>query len=825
MHSFSQQLKQVLRRLRLSPLFTTITLITLAAGIGANTLVFSVIEGVLLKPLPYSEPDRLVGVWHTAPGIQIKDLNMAPSHYFVYREQGNSFQDVALYQGDSLSVTGLKEPEQVDGLDVTEGLLPLLGVAPVAGRLFSAEDARPNAQKTIMLGYGYWASKFGGDPSVVGRTIVADGEPRLIVGVLPRSFHFPFLGYHDPSIVALYQFDRSKLKLGDYSFDGLARLKPGVTLEQANADVARMLPIVMNSFPAPEGFSIKLFENAHIAPQIRPLKQDVVGDIGNVLWVVMGSIGLVMLIVCANVANLLLVRVESRRQELALRAALGAGRGRIAGELFLESAILGFIGSIIGLGLAYAGLRILVSVAPENLPRIHEIGIDGPVLLFTLAVTLIASALFACIPILKYAGVRLSTGIREGGRALSSSREQLRARNVLVVVQVALALVLLICSGLMIRTFRAMTKVNAGFTNAAEVQTFHIAIPDTQIKSDEAALRMEQEIQNRLAAIPGTTAVAIDTAVPMGGNQSNDPVFVEGRSYAEGEFPALRRFKFVSPGTFSTLGIPFITGRDYTWDDIYQYHPVTIVSENTARELFQDPQNAIGKRIRVGTTDDWREIVGVVGNVYDDGLSVKPPTSIYWPLIMKKFEGQDATMRRYVAYVIRNPRAGSENLMKDVRAAVWAVNPNLPLADVHTLQFFYDRSLARTTFTLIMIGIAGSMALLLGVVGLYGVIAYSVSQRTREIGIRMALGAQSKVLTNMFVRHGLILTGIGVACGLVAAFILMRFMATILFGVSPVDPLTYIAVSAGLASTAFLASYVPSRRAATVDPVDALRAE
>ena len=825
MHSFSQQLKQVLRRLRLSPLFTTITLITLAAGIGANTLVFSVIEGVLLKPLPYSEPDRLVGVWHTAPGIQIKDLNMAPSHYFVYREQGNSFQDVALYQGDSLSVTGLKEPEQVDGLDVTEGLLPLLGVAPVAGRLFSAEDARPNAQKTIMLGYGYWTSKFGGDPSVVGRTIVADGEPRLVVGVLPRSFHFPFLGYRDPSIVALYQFDRSKLKLGDYSFDGLARLKPGVTLEQANADVARMLPIVMNSFPAPEGFSIKLFENAHIAPQIRPLKQDVVGDIGNVLWVVMGSIGLVMLIVCANVANLLLVRVESRRQELALRAALGAGRGRIAGELFLESAILGFIGSIIGLGLAYAGLRILVSVAPENLPRIHEIGIDGPVLLFTLAVTLIASALFACIPILKYAGVRLSTGIREGGRALSSSREQLRARNVLVVVQVALALVLLICSGLMIRTFRAMTKVNAGFTNAAEVQTFHIAIPDTQIKSDEAALRMEQEIQNRLAAIPGTTAVAIDTAVPMGGNQSNDPVFVEGRSYAEGEFPALRRFKFVSPGTFSTLGIPFITGRDYTWDDIYQYHPVTIVSENTARELFQDPQNAIGKRIRVGTTDDWREIVGVVGNVYDDGLSVKPPTSIYWPLIMKKFEGQDATMRRYVAYVIRNPRAGSENLMKDVRAAVWAVNPNLPLADVHTLQFFYDRSLARTTFTLIMIGIAGSMALLLGVVGLYGVIAYSVSQRTREIGIRMALGAQSKVLTNMFVRHGLILTGIGVSCGLVAAFILMRFMATILFGVSPVDPLTYIAVSAGLASTAFLASYVPSRRAATVDPVDALRAE
>jgi predicted permease len=823
MQSFLQQLKQVLRRLRLSPLFTTITLITLAAGIGANTLVFSVVEGVLLKPLPYPDSSRLVGVWHTAPGIQIKDLNMAPSHYFIYREQGQTFQDVAMYQGDSLSVTGVNEPEQVDALDVTETLFPMLGVAPVAGRLFSAEDAQPNAPKTAMISYGYWMSKFGGDRSLVGRTILTDGDSRLVVGILPRSFHF--LYFRDVAVVIPFQFDRSKMKLGNYSYNGLARLKPGVTLDQANADVARMLPIVMNSFPAPEGFSIKLFENAHIAPQVRPLKQDVVGDIGNVLWVVMGSIGLVMLIVCANVANLLLVRVEGRRQELALRAALGAGRGRIAGELFLESAILGLIGSAVGLVLAYIGLRILVSVAPENLPRIHEIGIDGPVLLFTFVVTLIASALFACIPIFKYAGVRLSTGIREGGRALSASREQHRARNVLVVVQVALALVLLICSGLMIRTFHALTKVNPGFTNAEQLQTFHIMIPEAQVKNDEAVLRMDQEIQNRIAAIPGTSSVALDTAVPMGGNTSNDPVLVEGRSYAEGEFPALRRFKFITPGTFSTLGIPMIAGRDYTWDDLYQNHLVTIVSENTARELFQDPQNAIGKRIRVATVDPFREIIGVVGNVYDDGVTEKAPTSVYWPLMMKKFEGQDNELRRFVAFVVRNPHAGSENFMKDVRAAVWAVNPNLPLSDVHTIQFFYDRSLARTTFTLIMIGVAGSMALLLGVVGLYGVIAYSVSQRKREIGIRMALGAQTKVLTNMFVRHGLILTGIGVACGLVAALILMRFMASILFGVSPIDPLTYIAVSAGLALTALVASYVPSRRAAAVDPVDALRAE
>ncbi len=823
METFLQQLRQVLRRLRLSPLFTAITLITLAAGIGANTLVFSVIEGVLLKPLPYPQPARLVGVWHTAAGLHTDDLNMSPSNYFVYREQNQTFQDVALYQGDSVSVTGVGEPEQVDALKVTDGLLPLLGVAPVAGRLFSPEDDLPNRPKTAILGYGYWIRKFGGDPSVIGRTLITDGDSRLIVGVLPRSFHF--LDYRDPNVFTPFQFERAKVNLGNFSYEGLARLKPGATIEQANVDVARMLLIVKDTFPVPPGFNLKLFEDARIGPNVRPLKQDVVGDMGDVLWIVMGSIGLVLLIVCANVANLLLVRVEGRRQELALRAALGAGRGRIAGELFLESAILGLLGSVIGLAIAFVGLRVLVAVAPEGLPRIHELGLDGPVLLFTFFVSLLASALFACIPILKYAGVRLSTGIREGGRALSQSREQHRARNALVVVQVALALVLLICSGLMIRTFRALTKVNPGFAAPAQLQTFRISIPGTHVKDPESAIRMENEIVRRIAAIPGAASVAIDTKLPMTGQGWQDPVLIEGQSYAEGQFPPLRRFKFVSPGLFAAMGIPLIAGRDLTWDDTYKKLPVALISENMAREVFGEARNALGKRIRVATKDDWREIVGVVGDVHDDGVNQKPTTSVYWPLLMQHFEGDDTSVRREITVVVRTQRAGSENFMKDVREAVWAVDPNLPLADVHTLQYFYQKSMARTSFTLIMIGVAGSMALLLGVVGLYGVIAYSVSQRTREIGIRLALGAQRQVLTGMFVRHGLLLTGIGVACGLIAAAILMRFMSTLLFGVKPFDPVTYGVVSLGLAATALLASYLPSRRAAAVDPVDALRSE
>jgi predicted permease len=823
MGAFGNQLRQALRRLRLAPLFTVITLITLAVGVGANTVVFSVLEGVLLKPLPYPGAESLVGVWHTAPGIQIKDLNMAPSNYFIYREQNHTLQDVGLYNGDSVSVTGTGEPEQVDVLNVTDGTLPLLGVAPALGRYFSRDDDSPNRPKTVMLGYAYWRSKFGADPSVIGRTLVVDGSGRLIIGVLPRDFHF--LDWQDPALFIPFQFDRNTTHLGSFSYEGLARLKPGATLDQANADIARMLPIVEHSFPVPPGFSLKLFEDAHIGPNIRPLKQDVVGDVGNMLWVVMGSIGLVMLIVCANVASLLLVRTEGRRQELALRAALGATRTRIAADLLLESVILGLAGCLIGLALSYAALRTLVAVAPAGLPRIHEVGINGRVLLFTLLVSLLASALFGCIPIFKYAGVRPNTGIRAGGRALSQGREQHRARAVLVVVQVSLALVLLICSGLMIRTFRALTSMNPGFYGPAQLQTFRISIPDTHVKEPEQVVRMENAILQKVAAIPGVTSAGIGTKIPMSGEGWNDPIFVEGHPNAEGQFPPLRRFKCVSPGFIETMGISLIAGRNITWDDTYKKIPVAVISENIAREYWPDPASALGKRIRVASTDDWREIVGVVANVYDDGVNNKPSTAVYWPLLRERFEGEAVSVRRDVVYVVRSQRAGSESLMKDVREAVWSADPNLPLADVHTVQYFYSRSLARASFTLIMLGVAGSMALLLGVVGLYGVVAYSVSQRTREIGIRMALGAQQKTLTGMFVRHGLVLTGIGVACGIVAAMILMRLMSSLLFHVSPMDPITYGVVSVGLVATAFLASYLPSRRAATVDPVEALRAE
>jgi predicted permease len=821
----TDRLRQIVRRLGRTPMFTAITLITLAVAIGANTVIFSVVDGVLIKALPYPDPDRLIGVWYSAPGVGIKDANMAAFLYFIGREQNKTLEDIGVYNGDSLNVTGIGEPEHISGVDVTSGTLPILRVKPVLGRVFTRNDDSPGTPATVMLSYGYWQRKFGSNPGAVGRMITLDGKPRQIIGVLPKGFQF--MDYDDPAVVIPMQWDRSKTHLGNFSYEALARLKPGVTMEQASTDLNRLIPVSIHSFPAPDGFSIKLFENVGLTTNLRPLKKDVIGDIGNVLWVLTGSLAMVLLIACANVANLLLVRVEGRRQELAIRNALGAGRGRIAGDLLFESLILGFLGGAIGLGLAYGALRLLVAMAPTGLPRIHEIGINVPVLLFTLGLALLTSLLIGSIPVMRYAKANSNLTLREGGRGQSQSREQHRTRNALVVLQVALALVLLICSGLMIRTFNAMMHVDPGFSSPDSLQTFRIYIPETTVPEKESArlLRMEQGIRDKLAALPGVRSVAFGSTVPMNGWSSNDLIYAQDRAYAEGQLPPIRRFKFISPGFFSTIGTRMIVGRDFTWDETYLKTPVAIISENFAREYWHDPANAIGKRIRESSKSDWREIVGVVADVHDDGVSEKAPTSVYWPVLMSAFEGDAERTQRNIALVIRSPRAGSQAFMTEVQQAVWSTDSNLPLADVRTLGYLYTRSMARTSFTLIMLCVAGGMALLLGIVGIYGVISYSVSQRTREIGIRMALGAQRQTITGMFVWHGLVLTGIGVAFGLVASFITMRLMSSLLFDVSPVDPITYGSITVLIVVIAYVACYLPSRKAASVEPVHALRAE
>jgi predicted permease len=814
------QLKHVLRRLGRSPVFAGVTLLTLAIGIGGNAAIFGVVEGVLLKPLPFPRPDELVGVWYTAPGLNLPEVNAAPTLYFTHREEGRTFQDIGMWARRSATVTGLAEPERLTAIRMTDGVLGLLGVPPALGRPFSAKDDQAGSPPTVILTYGYWQSRFGGDPAAVGRRLLVDGEAHEIIGVMPR--HFRFLDTRASLFLPL-QFDRSKLFLGNFSYMAVARLKPGVTLEAANADVARMLPIAFDRFPAPPGFNKQMFTEARLGPNVRPFKRDLVGDVGKVLWVLMGTIGMVLLIACANVANLLLVRAEGRQQELAVRAALGAGRGQIAGELLLESVTLGLLGGALGLGVAYALLRLLAFLAPANLPRLDEIAIDLPVVLFTAVVSVLAGVLLGLIPVFKYAGPRLAGALHSSSRSASESRERHRTRNTLVVVQTGLALVLLVGSGLMIRSFRALREVEPGFTRPEEVQTIRVAIPEGQVKDEEAVMRMQQAIQEKIAALPGVVSAGVANGIPLDGDGWHDPVFAEDRTYTEGELPPLRLFKFLAPGFLATMGTPLVAGREFTWTEIYDRTPLVMVSASLAREMWGDPQAALGKRLRENSKGAWREVIGVVADVYNDGLDQKAPATAYWPILMKDF--QATGLSRSLVHAIRSPRAGNEAFLKEIREAVWSVNSNLPVASPQTMQFVYERSLARTSFTMVMLALAGAMALLIGVVGIYGVVSYAVSQRTREIGIRMALGARREELTAMFVRHGLLLASIGAACGLVAAFALSRLMASLLFGVGASDPLTYAVVAVLLVAAAVVASYLPARRASAVDPMDALRAE
>jgi putative ABC transport system permease protein len=813
----------IVRRFTRAPLFTTIAVITLAIGIGANTAVFSVVNGVLIKPLPYPNSEELVGVWHSAPGAGFKEgvLGGSPTMLFTYREESRAFQDLGLWSGGGVTVTGLAEPEQVRSLAVTYGTLQSLTVPPEIGRWFSREDDTPGSPQTVMLMHGYWQRRFGSDRGVVGRAITIDARPRTVIGIMPAGFQFLDV---DADVILPLRFDRSRIFLGNFSYQALGRLKAGVTVQQANADIARLLPIWLKAWPAPMGLDRKVFENAGIAPAVRPLKQDLVGNVSEVLWVLMGTIGVVLLIACANVANLFLVRIEGRQQELATRAAFGAGWGRIGRELLQESVLLGLIGGVVGVGVAVGSLRLLRALRPDTLPRLDEIAIDPVVLGFALLASLLSGVLFGIIPVLKYGGPRIAAALH-GSRTASQSRERHRTRNALVVVQVALAVVLLVASGLMIRTFERLRNVQPGFTRPEQLQMVRVSVPDTMIEDPARVARLYNDILTAMASIPGVDATAFASSMPLEGFNSNDPLVAEDQAYTPGQLPPIRRFKLISPGYFRTVGTSLVVGRDFTWNDIFDDRAVAVISENMAREMWGTPVAALGKRIRVANVDAWREIVGVVGDVYDDGVNQKASTIVYWPAMMTKFWGNERYVARSVTFAMRSDRAGTDAFVGQVRQAVWSVNPGVPLALVRTLENVYARSMAKTTFALVMLAIAGAMALLLGVIGIYGVMSYSVSQRTREIGIRLALGVQQRALRGMFLRHGFILSALGIVVGIGVAIGLTRLMTSMLFQVSPLDALTYAAVSLVLLAAAVLASYLPARRASSLNPIEALRAE
>lgn len=837
--SVARDLRYAMRGLGRRPAFTTAAVLTLALGIGATTAIFSVVYSVLLKPLPYPNADELVRIQFSAEGIPNGGLvNSEISMHFTFRDESRTLAAIGMWQGGEATLSGDGEPERVPALRVMQGALGTFGVQTIRGRAFTDAEYGPASEGPlpVLISHAFWQRRFGGDESALGRELSIEAPsiggslpitgPAQVVGILPRAFVFADVA-RQPDVILAMQLDRAQQRIvGNFSLPTFARLKPGVTLEQARADVARMFQVWSDAWPLVPGLTRDIITSARFTPVVRTLKEDLVGDVASTLWVLMGAIGAVLLIACANIANLMLVRADARRQELAVRAALGARPARIARELLVESLVIGASGGLLGLFLAYVGLEALVQIAPNNLPRLQEISVYPPVLAFAFGVSLASVLAFGLITVLKHAR-HIDTSNTFAARGASASRERSAVRNALVVVQVALALVLVVSAVLMIRSFQELRSVEPGFSEPSTIQTVRIWMPTSLFPDPKQYTRMEREILDKIAALPGVDSVGFTNLLPMEGGFDNGPMVVEGQAPVAGVASPSRRRKFVSPGYFEAMGTQVLAGRDVTWSDIEAGGNVVVVSERFARELGEgEPAAAIGKRIRVPLeTDAWGEIVGVVQDVRETGLHEEPPTFAYYPVLVQNMYGAPVLGRAGVAFTVRSSRAGTAALGEEIRRAIRSVSPSIPIAAERTMDELYAGSMARTSFTLVMLAIAGGMALLLGVVGIYGVIAYVVAQRTRELGIRSALGAKPQQLKRMFLLHGLALSGAGIAVGVLVAAALGRLMSSVLFDVEPLDPAAYLGATVVILVAAAVASYLPARRAGTIDPIETLKAE
>ncbi|HEX5736618.1 MAG TPA: ABC transporter permease [Blastocatellia bacterium] len=818
MNTLLRDLRYAVRMLAKRPAFTVVAVLALALGIGANTAIFSVVNAVLLRPMPYENPDQLIMLWETNPRLQLgfDEVSVAPANYVDWKNQNSVFEQLAAFWPSTYNITDAGQPERLEGVEVSSDLFSLLGVQAARGRTFSKGEDELGNHRVVVVSHGLWQRRFASDPELINRTIKLNGEEFTVVGVMPEGFQFP----RRTELPAQYRFFPPQPELwtplaftpariqnrGTHNIAVMGRLKSGVTIDQARAEMSSIASHLAEQYPRTNrGFDVLL----------TPLHDQAVGRVKPALLILFSAVGLVLMIACANVANLLLARAATRKKEVAIRTALGAGRRRLVRQFLTESVLLAFVSGILGLLLALWGIDILLALAPENLPRLHEVSLDIYVLGFTLLVSLVVGVAFGLAPAYQASKPDLTEALKEGARGSAVSIVRNRTRSLLVVAEIALSLVLLVGAGLLIKSFIKLQQVDPGF-NPERVFTIDIALPDATYPEADRQLAFFDQALDKIAALPGVESAAISTSIPFSGSENSTSFSVEGSPPAD-QIPQAD-YAMIGPGFFNTMGIPFVRGRDFTERDNREAPQVVIVSKSLAEQFFPGA-DAIGKRLNISLSSEGprpSEIVGIVGDVKYSALNAEQIPALYLP--HKQFPGG-------FVYVVVRSASDPSSLAASVRGEVWTIDKNLPVSSLQTMEQLIATSVASQRFNMLLLVIFAAVALVLAAVGIYGVMSYSVTQRTHEIGIRMALGAQAVDVLALVVRQGMGLAFAGVGVGLCAAFVLTRFMQSLLFGVAATDAATFILISLLLTAVAIMASYFPARRATRVDPLVALRYE
>jgi predicted permease len=825
--SLSQGVTHAWRSLRRTPLFSASVVLTLTVGIGAAAAIFAVVNAVLIRPLPYGHPDRLVGVWNDMPAVSLMHAQQTSGIYATYKRYARTIEGIAVYQDGSLNVSdpdGRGEPQRMHAAWMSANAIPLLEVPPILGRSFTEAEDMPKAPGTVVvISEGLWRTRFGGDRSVLGKTLIISGKTAQIIGVMPARFEFPNA---TTQIWLPMRLDVTGQESGGFNYYAFARLKPGVTVEAAERDFVNVLPRVVEVTPmmAPGVTMQMVMDQAKPVPRVIPMRDDVVGEVSRTLWMVAATAVLVLLVTCANVANLLLVRADGRHRELSVRAALGAGRSRVLAHFFTESALLAAISAVLGLAAAWIGIRLLVNSGSARIPRLTEVGVDGGVVAFTVIVAALVAFACSIIPAIRFLRGDPLSGLRDGGRGGTTGGKRQRARSALVAAQMAFALVVLAASALLLRSFERLRAVRPGF-NPDGVATLWLALPGQRYKTDTSVVRFYSQLAERVGRIPGVKAVGLASHLPLSTNGMNaNPFYAEGDVSTASKIPPLEVFVSVDSGYFNAMGIPLIAGHGF--DHIERQHGLeAIISQETARTFFHDStgRSAINKRFQILPGGMWHTVIGVVGSVRDTSLSAAPTRTVYVPQSIggDSVNGQVSWTLAIVARTTGDIAATT----RAMQAAVREADPTLPTFDVRSMRATMDASTARLSFTMIILGVAAGVTLILSVIGLYGVIAYVVTLRTRELGVRIALGAQPSAVAAMVTKQGLALCGVGLVTGLVFVLASGGFLRSQLFGVAPTDPMAIGAATLILLLFSLLASWIPARRAARVNPTEALRSD